>query len=186
MRRLLFLATLTAAMAWGSPVLAGGLAPELEQKRARTIRITAAASGAVAGVGVGLATVTSPDLFEPGADPAVVHWVQAGGLSTQIAASTWATWWFADVQLRKRRGPWQGLGWGVLYAMAAGAMSFGTGCGTTLTLGWLTDTIRVGEVVDAWYKVIPLNYGVTSLGGAVTCIPVGLLAGPGISLAMRF
>jgi hypothetical protein len=138
------------------------------------------------GAGLGLGIVTGPDLFHSGADPRAVRWVQLGGVGIQTVSSTWATWWFADVQLRKRRGPWRSLGWGVLYGMAAGAMSFGTGFGSTLTLGWLTDTIRVGEAVDRWWAIVPMNYGVSSAMGAFTCIPVGLLASPAISLTMRF
>jgi hypothetical protein len=186
MRSLLTLLLLLCTVAWSTPARADALDPELAQRRARTIRTAAFASGAVVGAGLGVSIVMGPDLFHPNADPRAVRWVQVTGAGVQIASSTWATWWFADVQLRHPRGPWRSLGWGTLYAMAAGAMSFGTGFGTILTMGWLTDTIRVGESVDAWYKIIPMNYGVGSLGGALTCIPVGLLLGPAISLRMRF
>jgi hypothetical protein len=186
MRHLTVPLALVLALAWTGPARADGLDAELAHRRARNIRITAAGAGALVGAGLGLSIVTGPDLFHSGADPRVVRWVQVSGVGIQTLSSTWATWWFADVQLRKRRGPWRSLGWGVLYGMAAGAMSFGTGFGSTLTLGWLTDTIRVGESVDRWWKIIPMNYGVSSAMGGFTCIPVGLLASPAISLTMRF
>ncbi len=186
MGRVLPLLVLMISLTWAGRAMADPLPPETELRRAQVVRTTALVSGAAVGAAVGLGIVSGDDLFAPGADPKVIGWVKAGGVSTQIAASTWATWWFADVQLRKRRGPWRSIGWGVLYAMGAGAMSFGSGFGTTLTIGWLTDTIQVGEVVDRWWTIIPMNYGVSSAMGAFTCIPVGLLAGPGISLAMRF
>ncbi len=180
------LALLLATALWLAPGLARGQTMQADPDRARAVRVTALVSGALVGAGIGVGTVADGEIFDAGASPGAVRWVSIGSTGVQTLSSAWATLWFADVTLRHPRGPWRNIGWGILYGMAAGAMSYGTGFGTLMTLGWATDTISVGEVVDRWWKVVPLNYGVGSGMGAIACIPVGALLAPSISLTMRW
>lgn len=183
MRRLL---PLFCSLALLLPMAARGQDLPVDPQRARAVRWTAAGAGAAVGAGIGLATVTDEGLFRPGADPVVVRWVSVGGVGAQTLSSTFATGWFADTVLRHPRRPWRSIGWGMLYGMAAGAMSYGLGFGTLVTLGWATDTVSVGEVVDHWYIMLPLNYGAGGFLGATTCIPVGALLAPTIAWTMRW
>jgi hypothetical protein len=166
-------------------LLLPSLARAGEAERARAVRWTAASLGAVTGVGITLAEITDEGFFAPGASKGARIATASTGFTVQTAASTFATWWFADRCLKRRKGPWRSIGWGVLYGSAAGAMSFGTGLGTTLAVGWATGAVEM-RGLQAWYQAIPLGYWSGTVLGGVACIPVGAVLAPTISLTMRF
>ena len=156
-----------------------------DSQRARAVRFAAAGLGAATGVWVALATSEGGAVIEPGTPRGTRIAFMTSHIAVQTASSTWATWWFADVCLRHPRGPWRSIGWGVLYGMAAGAMSFGTGFTTFIVAGWATGALRTGDF-DRWWEVVGSGLLVGNAGGAITCIPVGALLAPIISLTMRF
>jgi hypothetical protein len=173
------LALLLWLLSLATPVLAG------EAERARGVRVTAAAVGAATGLGLGLAMVDAATLHAPGVTPGERVALVVPTLTVQTAASTWATWWFADRCLHRHKGPWRSIGWGVLYGSAAGAASFGSGLATFVTLGQVTGTLDSGSR-DTWWKAGGAGLWGGSVLGGLYCIPVGALLAPAISLTMRW